>query len=99
ALRQLPAQVRRVEELLAGVLRTADQLLLRVEEIEGRGRSALRLRLDGFQQVEEIGLGDDAAVVVRGRAGDVVLEVVELELRGLPDDRGRLRRVVDAGEL
>src|SRR5438034_2925473 len=62
ALRQLPAEPRGVKELLARVLGAADLLLLRVEEVEGRGRAALRLRLDGLQQMEEVRVGDDAAV-------------------------------------
>ena len=85
------------EQRLARVGRSRDQPLVLVEEVVG-SRALLRLRLLADEQVVEA-RGRHRAARPDRRPGQVLLEVVELELRRLPDQRRRLLRVGDASEL
>ena len=74
-------------------------VLLRAEDVEP-GRLALRrARLLARQQVEQPGRRHGYALGADRRAGQIGLEVEELELRGLPDQLRGLLGVVHAGEL
>ncbi len=88
------------EQLGACVGRARDQVLLLAEEEELR-RLAGRLRepLDGREQRVARRVRDRVEVRVDRGAGEVRLEVVQLELRRLADQRRGLGRIVDAGEL
>ena len=96
-LRQLAAALG--EEGVAGRKRPRDELLLGVEEVPLRGLALLRVGLYAREQpVQRRRRHREPLDVDRGR-DEIGLEVVELELRRLPDDRERLVGVVDAREL
>ena len=92
----------RVEQPLTRVRRPCDQPLVLVEEVVG-GRCALfRLRLLAREQVVEAGGRDGDSRESGGRdrgTGEIALEVVELELRGLADQLRGLCGVFHARQL
>ena len=92
------ARVRLGEQRVSRFGRAGDQPLLLVEEVV-RGRAALlRVPLLADEEVVEA-RGRDRPARTDRTPGQVLLEVVELELCRLPDQRRRLLRIGDAREL
>ena len=85
------------EELLARADRPFEHAAVLGEEVVG-GRALRRRAAPAAQELEER-IGRDGALSADGRAGQVLLEVEELELGRLPDQLGGLLGVGDAGEL
>ena len=97
--RDLPVPLR--ERDLPRADRPAHELLpLRTEHVVRLGVTACGERLLAREEVEELRCRNRLARarVDRGR-DEVGLEVEQLQLRGLADDRGRGRRILDARQL
>ncbi len=85
-----------VEQLLLRGRRPGDDLLLVVEQVPARGVVVLDQRLLAREQLMDGRGRDGEAVDVDRRRHEVLLEVEELELRGLAEDLDHALGVLDA---